>query len=75
MYRQEFIQTFDELFNFWPEEMESYAVKSEEMRSAFIQKRYRIPILHRNGKNYLLSPRNENIRITSAKNFRVFNPY
>jgi hypothetical protein len=75
MYRQEFIQTFDELFNLWPEEMESYAVKSEEMRSAFIQKRYRIPILHRNGKNYLLSPLNENIRITSAKNFRVFNPY
>lgn len=75
IYRQEFTQTFDEIFNLWPEEMESYAVKSEEMRAVFIQKRYRIPILHRNGKNYLLSPRNENIRITSTKNFRVFNPY
>lgn len=75
LYRQEFIQTFDEIFNLWPEEMESYAVKSEEMRAAFIQKRYRIPILHRNGKSYLLSPGNERLRIVSAENFRVFNPY
>ena len=74
-YRQEFVLTFDEIFNLWPEEMESYAIKSEEMREVFEQKRQRIPILHRNGKNYLLSPRNENLRISSVSKFRKFNPY
>jgi len=55
--------------------MESYAIKSEEMRTAFIHERFRIPILHRNGKNYLLSPKSENIRIVSVEKFRKFNPY
>ena len=74
-YRMEFIQTFDEIFNLWPEEMESYAIKSEELQTAFIQRGNRIPILHRNGKNYLLSPKSENIRIVSVEKFRKFNPY
>ncbi len=74
-YRQEFVLTFDEIFNLWPEEMESYAIKSEEMRAVFKQKRRRIPILHRNGKNYLLSPGNESTRITTVTKFRKFIPY
>lgn len=74
-YRQEFVQTFDEIFNLWPEEMESYAIKSEEMRAVFKQKRKRIPILHRNGKNYLLSPRDERVRIAVVTEYRKFNPY
>ncbi len=75
IYRQEFVFTFDEIFNLWPEEMESYAIKFEEMRAVFKQKRQRIPILHRNGKNYLLSPHNENLQISSCTKFRKFNPY
>ena len=67
VYRFEFINTFDELFNQWPEEMESYAIKSEEMRSNFLQRGQRIPILHRNGKNYLLSPKNERLRLRDSQ--------
>lgn len=74
-YREEFIHTFDEIFNLWPEELESYAIKSEEMRSIFITKNQRIPILHRNGKDYLLSPANERMQIASATTFRKFPPY
>ena len=75
MYRKEFIQTFDEIFNLWPEEMENYSNKSEEMRSAFCVKKRRIPILHRNGKIYLLSPMNERIRIAAFSQFQKFGPY
>lgn len=74
-FRQEFVSTFDEIFNLWPEEMESYVIKSEEMRAVFKHRRQRIPILHRNGKNYLLSPGNERIRMTTVTKFRKFNPY
>jgi len=74
VYRFEFINTFDELFNQWPEEMESYAIKSEEMRSNFLQRGKRIPILHRNGKNYLLSPKNERLHLSKSQ-FRRFAPY
>lgn len=74
-YRREFVQTFDELFNLWPEEMESYAIKSDEMRVAFIQNKQRIPILHRNGHDYLLSPGNETLRRVSANQFKKYKPY
>ena len=74
-YRQEFVLTFDEIFNLWPEEMESYAIKSEEMRKIFKERKQRIPILHRNGKNYLISPKNERINITPSTKFKKFNPY
>lgn len=74
-YRDEFINTFDEIFNLWPEEMESYANKSEEMRSVFRHRKQRIPILHRNGKDYLLSPNNEKILLSTASKFRKFDPY
>lgn len=74
-YRGEFIATFDKIFNLWPEEMESYAIKSEEMRSVFLQRKQRIPILHRNGKDYLLSPKIERMQLVSTSKFRKFKPY
>lgn len=74
-YRKEFVAVYDELFNLWPEEMESYAIKSAEMRSIFVNRKQRIPILHRNGKDYLISPANERMRISSATKYRKFFPY
>jgi hypothetical protein len=61
-YRSEFIRTFDMLFDLWPEEMEGYAIHSEQMREHFAQNKRRIPILHRRGGLYLLSPGSEQIR-------------
>ena len=61
-YRKSFIATFDGLFDLWPQEMDNYAALSAEMREDFIQQHRRIPILHRNGKDYLLSPGSERLR-------------
>jgi hypothetical protein len=61
-YRREFIQTYDQLFALWQEEFDSYAVLSEQMREHFASNRRRIPILHRNGGDYLLSPISERLR-------------
>ena len=74
-YRQEFVNSFDEIFNLWPEEMESYAIKSEEMRSTFQERHQRIPIFHRNGKDYLLSPSKEKLNLSNLLKYRKFYPY
>jgi hypothetical protein len=74
-YRREFVQTYDDLFSAWMAEMESYAVKCEEMRADFTQQRRRIPILHRNGGFYLLSPGSERIYRTSPEKLPRFGFY
>lgn len=74
-YRQEFVQTYDYLLANWQDELESYAITSEDMRSAFAAQKRRIPILHRNGGYYLLSPGSERLRKADPAQFRRFGPY
>jgi hypothetical protein len=74
-YRREFIATYDALFDQWPNEMDSYADLSAEMREDFIQQKRRIPILHRNGQNYLLSPASDKLAKTDLSSYRKFGYY
>lgn len=74
-YRREFISTFDELFNQWPDEFESYAAMSEEAREYFNSKHQRIPLLHRNGGVYLISPGTGRLSSTTFDKLRRFGPY
>lgn len=62
VYRVEFVQRYDELFSLWVDEMESYALRSEQMRTDFLNQKRSIPILHRDGGTYLLRPINERLR-------------
>jgi len=74
-YRNEFIHFYDEMFSRWPDEFESYAALSEDMREAFKAKRRRIPILHRNGGVYLLSPASERLTRVEFSELKKFGPY
>lgn len=74
-YRREFVQTYDDLFNRWIDEMESYANLSEQMREHFAAQKRRIPILHRNGGYYLLSPVSERLRRVGVEAFQRYGPY
>lgn len=74
-YRREFVQTYDQLFAQWQEEFDSYINQSEEMREHFISQKRRIPLLHRNGGFYLISPKSERMRPVSPQRFRQFGPY
>jgi hypothetical protein len=74
-YRREFVQTFDQLFDLWPDELEGYALQSEQMRAQFVQKKRRIPILHRRGGYYLLSPRSERLYKVEGDALKRFGPY
>ena len=74
-YRQQFIRVFDHLFERWPEEFNSYIALSEEMREHFAGLRRRIPLLHRNGKSYLLSPLSERLYRVPVERLPQFGPY
>jgi hypothetical protein len=65
IYREQFISTYDRLFALFDDEFENYALRSAEMRAAFTSRRRRIPVLHRNGGFYLLSPGSERLRRVS----------
>ena len=74
-YRREFIATYDDLFNRWPDEFESYAAKSEEAREFFSGKKRRIVLLHRNGGIYAISPVSERLQKIDPGKLRRFGPY
>lgn len=74
-YRRQYIETYDKLFSLWDEEFESYAEYSAAMRAHFSGLKRRIPIIHRNGGLYLLSPGSERIRKTEPEHLPRFGPY
>lgn len=58
-YRQEFVHTFDRIFSVWRDDLESYHDLSEEAREYYQSSGKPMPLLHRDGQNYLLNPENE----------------
>jgi hypothetical protein len=74
-YRREFIATYDEIFNIWPDEFESYAILSEEIREDYSGQKRRFPLLHRNGGLYAVSPGSEIIQRIAPEKLRRFGPY
>ncbi len=75
VFRDTFINLYDQLFTHLPEDYDSYYFLSEDMRAEFIKRRRRIPILHRNGSAYLLSPKSERLSPVNPNQFRKFGPY
>lgn len=74
-YRAEFISLHDALFAHSEEVFDSYAAQSEEMRSAFQARRRRIPLLHRDGRFFLLSPASDRLRAVDPRQLPRFGPY
>ena len=75
LYRGEFIQTYDLIFSYWLEDFDSYAALSEEVREHYAAVRRRIVLLHRNGSNYLISPKSENLQKTDLSLLKPHLPY
>ncbi len=74
-YRQAFAEVYDELFFLLPGEYDSYVCLSEQIRAHFASQRRRIPLLHRNGGYYLLSPSSERLQWVEAGRLPHFGPY
>jgi len=76
-YRCEFVVTYETLFEHYPQDFDSYAILSDQMRARFIEKRRRIPLLHRNGGYYLISPvsgRKRKVKAEDLPRFGVYTP-
>jgi hypothetical protein len=74
-YRTAFVRIYDHIFDQWMYDFESYAIHSEEMRLVFKQQKRRIPLLHRNGNNYLLSPKSERLQKMPIAHYKKFGVY
>lgn len=61
-YKAEFFAAFDELFDRIPAEREGYRLLSASMRRVFGRWHRSIPILHRNGGIYKVTPKNGRMR-------------
>ena len=74
-YREAFVATFDAIFQALPDEKENFRQHSIRMRRVFGRKRRAIPLLHRNGAAYRVTPHNGRLRRTPLENFPKFGPY
>lgn len=74
-YRDEFIGVYDQLFKDMPGEKENYQYHSAVMRRIFSQRHRTIPLLHRNGKTYKISPGSGRMRRVSPAQLPKFDPY
>jgi hypothetical protein len=74
-YRQQFINAFDRLFAQMPGERDSYTHHSAQMRRQFARQRRTIPLLHRDGEIYKISPSTERMRRVQPENLPKFGPY
>ena len=74
-YREEFLRTYDRIFALFQEEFEHYAYHSELLRTEFIRRRKRFPLLHRGGGYYLVSPASERMQRVQADRLPRFGPY
>ncbi len=74
-YRQEFIRTYDKLFALFQEEFDHYAYHSELMRVEFVRRKKRFPLLHRNGRDYLVSAASERLYPVDVKTLPHYGYY
>jgi hypothetical protein len=74
-YIRQFVQAFEFIFSRMPEEFENYKTHSEVSRDEMIEKKRALPLLHRNGYAYKISPHNERMRRVAVEKFPKFGPY
>jgi len=74
-FRSEFIDVFDFLFEQMPDELETFRQYSILMRRVFGKKHRSIPLLHRNGNAYKISPHDGRMRRYAVEKFSKFGVY
>ena len=74
-YLSEFVKVFDFIFEQMPEELATYRHFGIIMRRVFGRKHRSIPLLHRNGMAYKVSPRTGQMRRCTPNKFSQFGPY
>jgi hypothetical protein len=71
----QFVAAYDELFARMPEERENFRHHSIVMRRTFGRRRRAVPLLHRNGGAYKITPHNGRMRRVPVETLPAFGPY
>ncbi len=74
-YISQYVNTFDKIFAEMPDEKITFRYFSIIMRRSFGRKHRSIPLLHRNGKVYKISPKNGRMRLISVDKLPKHGPY
>jgi hypothetical protein len=74
-YRAEFFAAYNGLFERMPQERDNFRHHSMMMRRIFGQRGRAIPLLHRDGHTYKVSPRNGRMRRVPATSLPKFGPF
>jgi hypothetical protein len=74
-YRLEFIAAYDTLFEWYPDEREAFRQHAQRVRRLFSRGKRAIPLLHRNGGTYKITPRNGRMRRVDPASLPKFGPY
>ncbi len=74
-YRARFIAAYEALFAALPEDRETYRQFSVRMRRVFGRRKRAIPLLHRNGAAYKITPRNGRMRRVPVESLPQFGFY
>jgi len=74
-YREAFLSTYTRLFSLQPSEFETFRHHSAMMRRIFGRRHRAIPLLHRNGKFYKITPHNGKMRPVPASRLGKYGPY
>jgi hypothetical protein len=74
-YRNQFIAAYDALFQHYPEERENFRRHSNHMRRVFGRRKRAIPLLHRRGGAYKVTPRTGRMRRVPVESLPKFGPY
>jgi len=74
-YLVEFVRTFERIFSDRPKEFENFKYHSMMMRRIFGRRHQAIPLLHRNGCFYKITPRNGRMRRVKEDLLPKFGPY
>ncbi|MFM8321581.1 MAG: hypothetical protein ACKOC5_11760 [Chloroflexota bacterium] len=74
-FRSQFIAAFEALFAEQPQELENFRQFSSLMRRVFGRRKRAIPLLHRNGGAYKVTPRNGRLRRLPVERLPKFGPY
>ena len=75
VYKAEFIAVYDSIFEHVPGEYENFRYHSIMMRRIFGRRHRAIPLLHRNGSAYKITPRNGRKRKVPVDTLPKFGPY
>ncbi len=74
-YLSEFVTAYETLFQLLPGEMDNFKHHSAHMRRVFKRRNRTIPLIHRNGASYKISPSDERMRRTRADRLPKYYPY